>query len=960
MASNPELKVRITGDLTAIRNSLAGLQTSLATLDQRLAKVGSNTAGLAKLEASLGRMKASVIGLAASLGASFSVAQLVALSDEAANVNARLNLATKSTQEFAVAQQELFRIAQTTRVGLASTVDLYARLERSTRTLNLSQATLLQLTETIAKTTALSGGGAATEAALTQFAQLLSAGDLTAAAQEINSIQEQAPRLAEAIRKGLDELGIKGPASLKKLVSEGGVQVVDILKAIQTQVGAVDDEFKQLPATIGGGFTQIRNAFVQYLAQSTEANASSRRVAEALRQIADNMPTLVNAFVTIVRIGVPYLVFFRALPALYTAMIALSGGLAKAQLNLGAAFTAAGTAGARAAFVIRSAFGLLFAFMVGKEIGNFLRTEFVEVEVAGIALVNGLLVVWERMKQGARVAALAFTNAFEIAFSTLKTGIANLVGAYAKLYEAVGANDTSALFRGIERAVRPAGNAVDDFKKKVAAIGAEAEASIQKIDDEFFALADAARKAAANRGKPAAVEGETTITGGGTGEADAKLKAFYDQNIDLLIDASQRALRELDRLYEGGKVSIAKYYAEKTRLEQEGIDLQIQQARGELGVAKTRQDQEKILATIIKLEKDRAEAGVVNAEAQAAAELKYRQALEDVEARLAEAQGKVGERAALELQRERDELLAKFKDDPRATKLVEQLFNIELAKARADAIGTEADRIMQRLRDETQLLANETELGAVTASDAEDRLQAKREETIRQLEELRRKAVEAYNAAPSEETLAKIRELDVSIGQVQQSQSSLGKEVQKQAESSLANFFTDLATGAKSFKDAFRDMVVSFIQGLARMAAEALAKKIILSVFGAFGGGAGNAFAAGGASAGVFHGGGMAGHGMKRTVSPLLFAGAPRFKTGGMGVDLGPGEFPAILHTGERVLNQEETKRYNAGDRPAPGTRIVNVLDPTLVTDQMDSAEGERVILNVIARNPGRIKQVLA
>ncbi len=955
MASNPELKVRITGDLTAIRNSLAGLQTSIGSLDQRLAKVGQNTAGLSKLEGSLGRIRNSVIGLAASLGASFSFVQLVQLSDEAANVNARLNLATKSTEEFTVAQQELFRIAQQTRVGLASTVDLYARLERSTRTLNLSQATLLQLTETIAKTTALSGGGAATESALVQFAQLLSAGDLTAAAQEINSIQEQAPRLAEAIRKGLDELGIKGPQSLKKLISEGGVDVLDLLKAIQTQTQAVDDEFRQLPATIGGGFTQIRNAFVQYLATSTQAQGGARSLAESLKAVADNLPAIINGFITLAKVVGSYLLIFRGLPALYTGLIALSGGLATAQLTLAAAFTAANTAAARLMLTLRLIGGVIFAAFAGWQIGTYLREQFVEVEVAGIALVNGLLVVWERMKQGARVAALAFTNRFQMAFFSLQKGLSTLAGAYASVYEAIGADRIAAGFRSVQAATKPATNAVEDFKKKVKEVGDATEAEVQRINDEFFAMADAARKAAA--APKAAVAGDPTDDPDDDPDDDAskKLKAFYDRNIDLLLDATQRALKELDRLYADGKISVADYYTEKTRLETQAIDAQISQARGELTVAKTQQDQERILVNIIKLERDRADLAALNALDQAKAQDEYRRALQDVEARLAEAQGQLGAKAVLDLEREREELLKKFSDNPSAQDLVKKLFDIELARSRADAISSQADEIMRKLRDETQLLADETELGAVSSSDAEDRLQLKRAETIRQLEELRKKAIEAYNVKPTPETLNAIRELDVSIETVKDSQNQLANDAQQQAEDSLANFFTDLATGAKNFKEAFKDMVLSFIQGLARMAAEALAKKLILDLVNAMGGSASTT----GASVG--HSGMMAGHGAKRMVSPFLFAGAPRFHSGGMvGMGLKAGEVPAILQTGERVLNRDETRRYNSGDRPAPGTRVVNVLDPTLVTDQMDSADGERVILNVIGRNPSRIKQILA
>ncbi|ATS92270.1 tape measure protein [Stenotrophomonas phage vB_SmaS_DLP_5] len=45
------------------------------------------------------------------------------------------------------------------------------------------------------------------------------------------------------------------------------------------------------------------------------------------------------------------------------------------------------------------------------------------------------------------------------------------------------------------------------------------------------------------------------------------------------------------------------------------------------------------------------------------------------------------------------------------------------------------------------------------------------------------------------------------------------------------------------------------------------------------------------------------------------------------------------------------------GDRAAAGVRVVNVLDPRLFEDYINSAEGEKSILNVIEKNPRRVKQ---
>jgi hypothetical protein len=39
--------------------------------------------------------------------------------------------------------------------------------------------------------------------------------------------------------------------------------------------------------------------------------------------------------------------------------------------------------------------------------------------------------------------------------------------------------------------------------------------------------------------------------------------------------------------------------------------------------------------------------------------------------------------------------------------------------------------------------------------------------------------------------------------------------------------------------------------------------------------------------------------------------------------------------------------------------RIVNQIDPQAVADAMNTAAGEKVILNVIGRNPGTVKKTI-
>lgn len=178
---------------------------------------------------------------------------------------------------------------------------------------------------------------------------------------------------------------------------------------------------------------------------------------------------------------------------------------------------------------------------------------------------------------------------------------------------------------------------------------------------------------------------------------------------------------------------------------------------------------------------------------------------------------------------------------------------------------------------------------------------------------------------------------------------------------------TNIATGAKSTGDAFKDMAVTALGALRDMINQilmAIAKQLILNALASSGGVVGQiAGAAGGVA--TKHSGGMVGAGISGTVrkgvSSSWFEGAPRYHDGGV-VGLKPGEVPAILQTGEQVLSRDDPRNVlngkpaTGGGNPA-GTRVVLVDDRSKVPEAMRSAEGEDVIIQTIRRNAAAIKQ---
>src|SRR5690606_6628047 len=229
-----------------------------------------------------------------------------------------------------------------------------------------------------------------------------------------------------------------------------------------------------------------------------------------------------------------------------------------------------------------------------------------------------------------------------------------------------------------------------------------------------------------------------------------------------------------------------------------------------------------------------------------------------------------------------EELLQRFREDPEASALIDRLFDVELARTRASAIRDQARALTDELRSIEENAAVQVEAGLLGQIEGERRVQEARQQTLRQLEDLRLKLLEVLAANPEDaEAQRALRDLDTEIGRVRASSEQLRQQAMGVAQSSFATFFNDLASGAKSAKDAFLDLVKSFVQGLARMAAEALAKRAALALFGE------GSFLGGLFGAKVFHAGGRVGQGGASRMLPaaavagLLALGAvPRYHNG--------------------------------------------------------------------------------
>lgn len=961
------LQIRLTAEIAQFRGALQSIQGQLEQIRATGDKAGSTTAsGIATMNDRLRNTGRIVAGLAASLGAGLSIAGLVKASDEAANIAAKLRLATKDSQAFAIAQRSVFDIAQRTRTSLLASVDLYARIERSTRAIGLNQATQLQLTETINQAAQISGGGAGAEAALFQLSQGLASGTLRG--EELNSVLEQTPRLAQAIADGMDiPIG-----KLRQIAQDGKLTSEAVLRALLSQSAGIQAEFAKFPPTIAGGFTQIRNALVQYLTTSENAASAAASLARFLGMVADKLPALIDAFIRLGPVvaaawlamkgagAMPAIIaFFSALPGLVTASAT--------------SFTLLGVKATGALAAINVGLGVLIAAFAGWQVGTLLSQQFLEVRLAGIALVNGMLKYATLVKGYWTTAAAVLQAAFITAFNAVLragAGLYDKLAAGASAIPLIGDKIASAYsaagakLRGAQIQADNVGEAFAKAAKKttdaLAEIDRTTDALAQDEIDKAYAVANPAKA------------GDVDIPGGtdAAGKASKAAAALAATNAQLVADAVQRALQQLERLYDAGKISIADYFAEKQRLELEGIDAAIAAAEAERRAAKGVEEVSAANAKLIILMRDRKQVALDAAREQQKAEEELTRQLGALQIRMLRVQGETGRATRAELEEEFRELLARLltEGDTKGYELARKVINVETWGAQLDEVERKVNEAMGRFNAVETATGAQVSAGALGQGDGEDRVNEARKTALADLIaqrdtliEVRDNAIAADDALTMAKASLALTTIDGQIAQLSVNTQSLGYKASQVLQGALSTLFTDLATGSKSAGDALRDFVLNFVRGMAQIAAQALATYLVLQLLDAIYPGLGKATAAGmSIGAGVRHQGGIAGQGgTSRRVPAFLFGAAPRMHSGGI-AGLAPDEVPTILQRGEEVITQRDSRHrdnggLSAGGGPGMVTTPVVAIGDAEVANAMAGAAGERIVLTHVKANWGAL-----
>ena len=241
------------------------------------------------LSGELTRFKSLAAGALSFAGFGFGVSELVRAADQYGQMTARLQLATKATRDFQDVQSGLRRAAEDTRAPLQDTVNLYAQIAPSLQGI-LSSREIIGVITTVNQAIALSGSSAeASAAALVQFTQGLASGTLRG--EELNSILEQTPALADAIAEGL---GVTR-GQLRKLGSDGELGTERVVRALQKVADRVANDFASVPLTVGQALVQLQNSFIEVVGAVDQGTGATSALARAIVFVSQGIKDFAGA-----------------------------------------------------------------------------------------------------------------------------------------------------------------------------------------------------------------------------------------------------------------------------------------------------------------------------------------------------------------------------------------------------------------------------------------------------------------------------------------------------------------------------------------------------------------------------------------------------------------------------------------------------------------------------------------
>ena len=271
-----DIALKVTSDSSQARKDLENLSASVGKIEKTTATATKTLAGLAT-------------SVTAAFGAFSALSAINRAADTFTNLDNKIALVVGRTRELAVVQGQLIAVAVRTRGSLESSVEVFNKFGNAMRNSGASTKQLLNATENVQKAVAISGtAGESSRAAIFQLGQALSSGQLRG--EELNSVLEQTPRIAQAIADGIGA----SIGELRQLAADGKITSDVVFKALLSQTEKLNKEFELLTPTFAQATTRLKDSITLLLSEFSKSTGFTTAFAKSINSIAITIAELAD------------------------------------------------------------------------------------------------------------------------------------------------------------------------------------------------------------------------------------------------------------------------------------------------------------------------------------------------------------------------------------------------------------------------------------------------------------------------------------------------------------------------------------------------------------------------------------------------------------------------------------------------------------------------------------------
>lgn len=253
-------------------------------IDKRMSKLSRGIQRQANIfNSSLGQMGATI-------ASGFGLAALTDASDVMVNLRNKLNATYDSTEKVARAMNDVKRIARDSRSELSAVGTLYQRVAVATEHLGVKQSDVAKFTQVVANTFLMSGTTASEAAnSARQLAQGLASGTLRG--DEFRSVSENNVVLTNMLA---ESLGMT-VGQLRLFSQTGALTAEVVMPALIDRFEETNEAVRKMQPTIGQARVLVNNAFTEMVDRLDQAYGVSKKMAEGLLILRDNIHVVAAA-----------------------------------------------------------------------------------------------------------------------------------------------------------------------------------------------------------------------------------------------------------------------------------------------------------------------------------------------------------------------------------------------------------------------------------------------------------------------------------------------------------------------------------------------------------------------------------------------------------------------------------------------------------------------------------------